>query len=37
VEYRAHYYDGRGGEDLQGDVLVGSQAIRPHLGVRWTL
>lgn len=37
LEYRFHYYDSRGGSELAGGGVVGSQAIRPHLGVQWSL
>jgi hypothetical protein len=35
IEYRYHYYSGRGGEPLADDLMLGSQAIRPHLGVQY--
>lgn len=37
LEYRFHYYDSRGGSELAGGAVVGSQSIRPHLGVQWAL
>jgi len=36
-EYRVRYYDKRGGENLAGNVNLGSQSIAPLLGVVWKL
>ena len=33
VEYRVRYYEKRGGENLEGDVTLGSQSIAPIIGV----
>jgi hypothetical protein len=35
IEYRFHYYNRRGGEQLEGDLLLGTQAIRRRLGIQW--
>jgi hypothetical protein len=37
VEYRVRYYNKRGGENLEGDVNLGSQSIAPIIGVSWNL
>jgi hypothetical protein len=37
IEYRFHYYDRRGEDALAGGGAIGSQAVRPHLGVRFQL
>lgn len=37
VEYRFTYYNRRGGERLNHDLLYGTQAIRPHVGLAYSL
>jgi len=37
VEYRVRYYDKRGGENLAGNVNLGTQSIAPIIGVTWKL
>jgi hypothetical protein len=37
VEYRVRYYNKRGGENLEGDVNLGSQSIAPIIGVAFKL
>ena len=37
VEYRFHYYGGRGGDELEKAQLLGTQAIRPHFGIEFSL
>lgn len=37
VEYRFHYYNRRGEDELAGNAVIGSQAVRPHLGIRWSI
>ncbi|MCH8080695.1 MAG: hypothetical protein IIA06_13120 [Proteobacteria bacterium] len=37
VEYRVRYYNKRGGENLEGDVKLGTQSIAPVIGVTWHL
>jgi hypothetical protein len=36
IEYRYHYYASRGGDALENDVELGSQALRPHLGASYS-
>ncbi|MEM9069440.1 MAG: hypothetical protein AAGE52_13080 [Myxococcota bacterium] len=35
MQYRVRYYDQRGGEDLTGGVVHGTQNLAPFLGVAW--
>lgn len=36
IEYRIRYYTSRGGEDLAGEVVHGTQDITPFVGVAYT-
>ena len=37
VEYRVRYYNKRSGENLEGDINLGTQSIAPIIGVAWQL